>query len=190
MDGKKLKAFAEKGGGPPKHMDPPPAKKKGKPGKIPPKDAGTGNDDDFQEAGDGKYGALLEMLEHNYKEIEEMIDECDPEMLDDPHSEIDEETTGVIKDHIASFDEDMRTELENLSGITPKDAAKLSDHLDKEGMLEEPDKFTGWLVRVGEVLAGGPAEDDEDEDEPKKKGKKKPDDDGDDDFDEDEDQEF
>lgn len=154
IDPKQLEAFAGNGGPPPGEDD----------GQSP-GSGGDGGDD--QEGGPGKFGQLLTLLEANAEDIESLAEEFDPDQLTDPGQELDPSDQDALKEGVESLDQPLQDEIaKSLPGITIDEARELANHLESESIVDDADRFAGWLFRVGQLdLAGGEDEDDDDEEE-------------------------
>jgi hypothetical protein len=181
MDTTKLKAFASKGTGPQKLVEPPPqkatgkqaaaTKEAGKKGSSAPPKKGGGNqatkDDDFKEGGEGKYSALIRLLEKHAEDIGYCLDEASREALEDPHVELDEAEQKLFESGVKELDTELVQELGELAPIDMDSAYKLATHLQGEGYIEDadPDLLAGWIVRAAAVAKDLDLEDEEDEED-------------------------
>ncbi len=161
IDRKKMAAFAGHADTDEQPKDP------DHPGKNKPgKGGGDGSDDDdMQEGGDGKFGALLPLLEQNAKEIEMCADELDPETLSDTGSEMSDEDHDTLKDSYDGLDGKLKKEMKALSGADLEDVQGLAQHLADEGMVDDEEAFAGLLFRFGQILKGGGDDGGEEEDD-------------------------
>lgn len=101
-----------------------------------------------------RYADLLPLLEEHHGEIIECCDELDSDsltLLDEP---MDDDTREAIEESFNSLDRKLQKVVRETCGEMPiEHAMKLADHLEAEGMIEDTDRFAGWLYRVGEWLA-------------------------------------
>lgn len=159
LDLKKKMAFAGKdpsnGGKPGKKGPPPPKKNKGNDEDDHDDNSGHDEDDeDMQEGGEGKFGALIPLLEEHASDIMSCCDELDPDALSDLGSELPEDEHGALMDAFNGLDGKLKKAMKSaLPGIKSAQADKLASHLHDEGMIDDPDKFSALLERLGEVLA-------------------------------------
>lgn len=155
IDRKKMAAFAGHADSDeqPKDPDHP---GKNKPGKG--AGDGGGGDDDMQEGGDGKFGALIPLLEANAEELEACCDELDPDSLDDTGTELSEDDHDTLMDSFNDLDGGLKKAMKSaLPGIQLADAQNLAEHLSSEDMIEDEEKVAGLIFRFGQVLKGGDA---------------------------------
>ena len=174
MDPQKMQAYVDsrrKGSGeakgPPgkshdKRLPPAPANERGgkpKPkqqfgGKNNPKNAPPGQgDEDHKEGGEGRFGALIPLLEASASDIEGMTDELDVDLLQDPEQEMDGENARLLHEGFESLPDELRSALEgSVGGMSMEDAIQLADHLHDEDMISDPQVVAGWLFRLGQVL--------------------------------------
>lgn len=159
VDPKKLEAFANQppkggkpgGGGKPEGGNKPPGKNGGDEG-----GGEGGGDEDMQEFGDGKYGALIPLLEENAEDLEANCDELDIDMLKDPSAELADEDKQILVESFDALPDDLKAEMSAaLSAISIEDARKLADHLAGEDMVDDAERMGGYLFRIGALVESG-----------------------------------
>jgi len=164
---------------------------KGKPGKQKPgKGGGGGNphqqahpdmaegDESSQDEGDElpggmeKYADLMQQLEAHAGDVEEQAEGMDPEMLEDPGAQMDDDAKADLAECLEALDDSLVEEMHDaLKGISHDDAQMLADHLEQEGMITDADMVAGFLFRVGQLDAApggddhGDGEDADDDDD-------------------------
>jgi len=137
IDPKQLEAFAGNGG-------PPPGEDDGQ--------SSMDDGDDQQEGGPGKFGQLLTLLEANAADVEALAEEFDPDQLTDPGQELDPGDQDALKEGVESLDQPLQDEIAKaLPGITIDEARELANHLESESIVDDADRFAGWLFRVGQL---------------------------------------
>lgn len=108
---------------------------------------------DFKEEGDGRYGALIPLLEHNATALEECCDELDEATLVEPTTALDKADEAALKSGYATLDDELKAEMERaLPEISLEDALKLAQALEDEDMITDADRVAGYLVRIGSIL--------------------------------------
>lgn len=108
--------------------------------------------DDFQEGGDGKYGHLIPIIEQHAQDVEACCDELDTEYLTDTSEDMPDDEKQILQEGVDALADDLKQALGVVSGISQEDAHKLASHLADEDIIEDEDRFAGWLVRVGQVV--------------------------------------
>ena len=147
MDRNKLAAFAGK---PPGDEEPKDDHEEDAEGD----DSEGGGDEDTQEGGEGKFGALIPMLEQFHEDIEACGDDVDPDTLSAPEEELSEDDHDALMDGYNSLDGKLKKEMKTaLPGIVMDKADELAQHLSDESMIDDQDKFAALLFRFGQVLA-------------------------------------
>ncbi len=122
--------------------------------------------EETQEGGEGRFAALIPLLEASVDEIEASCDELDHDALMDPESEMDAQDEQMLKEGYDALPDELKKECAKvLENISKEDAEKLASHLADEDMIEDEERTAGWLQRVGKIVAGGEDEDEEAEDE-------------------------
>lgn len=117
-----------------------------------------------EDDGEGKYAALLPLLEANAEEISECCDELDYDSLVDPEMEMTPEDGMILQEGYDMLPDDLRAALEEAApDISMDEASSLADNLASQELIEDPERFAGWLFRVGEMLGGGGEEGDEED---------------------------
>jgi hypothetical protein len=144
IDPKKLEAFAQ--GGRKAGVKPPPP---------PVEDDMTDAAEEAKE-GEGRFGKLLPLLEKFHEDVEAACDELDPEVLKDSGAEMPPEDQTILKDGFENLDGELvAAGNEELSGgISMDEAHGMANHLESEGMTEDPDRVAGWLFRLAQTLGG------------------------------------
>jgi hypothetical protein len=118
-------------------------------GNLPPDE----DDEDTQEGGEGKYSALLPMLEQFHEDIYALCDDLDPDVLTG-EGELSEDDHDALLDAFNGLDGKVKKEMKTvLPGIEKEQAEKLAQHLADEDMVDDPDRFAALLVHLGQVLA-------------------------------------
>lgn len=113
--------------------------------------------EDMKEGGQGKFSALIPLLEEAAEEIEACCDELDPEQLGKPEEDFDDENHDIFVESFAELPDDLKAEmLEALAdGITPEEADELATHLEGEGMIEDAERFANYLQHVARAIDDG-----------------------------------
>lgn len=150
IDPKKLQAFA---GGEQPQAEEPEAEQP------------EGGEEDMQEGGEGRFGALIPLLEQYAEEIEAACDELPPEALEDPEMELEEADQTILVEGVNVLPEDLKAELKSAfgGGIEPEEAQELADHLESEDMIADPMRTAGWFQRVAAIADQIGGEDEETE---------------------------
>lgn len=123
-----------------------------------PVDEGTGVQDEddkaFEEFDDSSYASLLPVLEQHADEVSEAADELDSDtlaLLDEPISEDEQE---ILAEGFNGLDRKLQKALrESLGEIPVEHAIRLAEHLENEDLIEDSERVSGWLYRLGEWLA-------------------------------------
>jgi len=145
-----------------------------------------GEESDADEQAEGNYpppagganpGAAIPALEQYASEVEASCDELDYDMLVDPDLEMNDEDISILQEGVLMLPPRLLKVIENLKDIDWDAAQTIAAHLEEEGMIEDAERVTGWLFRVGQVLGmaeeAEPAEEEEapmDEEEPADEG--------------------
>lgn len=153
IDPKKLEAFAGKGK-PPKGDDAGDNLGEG--------DGHTEPDNEVGEdvGGIEKYVPLLQLLEEYQDDVEQCIDELDPETLLDVEADMAPEDQQIMKEGYESLDKRLKKELVKAADMGTEECTLIADHLYNEDKISDPEKLEGWLCRIAALLGGArpPAE--------------------------------
>lgn len=108
--------------------------------------------DDFKEGGEGRYGALIPVIEQYAQDIEACCDELDAEYLSDTSEDMPEDEKQILQEGYDILEDNLKDALDVVSGISQDDAAKLAQHLADEDIIQDEDRVAGWLVRIGQII--------------------------------------
>lgn len=113
-----------------------------------------GGEGDMQEGGDGKFGALIPLLEQFADDVQTCADDVDPDCLSSTDEELSEDDSQALSDAYDGLDGKLKKEMKStLPEITMDKAAELAQHLSDESLIDDQDTFAGLLFRFGQVLA-------------------------------------
>lgn len=125
-------------------------------------------DADLQEYGDGRYGALIPLLEEHAEDILACADEIDTEALEDPESNLSDEDADILIESLELLPEELQVEAKAaLGGISAEDATALAAHLERDNIIDDSDadRFAGWLFRLGSLMDSDQDTEDDAEDD-------------------------
>jgi hypothetical protein len=113
-----------------------------------------GDDDDTEEGGEGKFGALIPLLEEFADEIVDAASNLPPDAVEDPTFTIEPEDSEVLADDLAGMPKQLTKALRECAqqGVSWDDAMKLGDHLEAEGITDDPELIAGWVFRAAQAL--------------------------------------
>lgn len=104
-----------------------------------------------------RFASLIPMLEEYSDDVEECCDELDPEILEDTALDMGPGDETILEEGMHALDRRLQRELKNCcKGISPEDADYVADHLARENLVADPQRMSGWLFRLGQVM--GPAD--------------------------------
>ena len=151
IDPSKLQAFAQHGGDHDEGEEGPPSSKGGGP------ESGEGGKD---------YGPLEAALQEHADDVEQCVDELDPDALDNPDADMSPEDVEILKEGFEALDPGLKKEVERcVGGISFQDAQEIGEHLADAEHVEDGDRVGGWLYRLGEHVVHGDGDHDEDDEE-------------------------
>jgi len=102
-----------------------------------------------------KYAKLLVLMEEYMEEVVEASDEMDANVLTDPKAEMTPDDIGILVSGLATLDRRLTKALQESAKAIPMEVAeKMALHLLNEEMIEDADRVSGWLFRIGQHLAG------------------------------------
>lgn len=121
---------------------------------------GTG---EFEEGGEGRFGALIEMLEDASIELEDALPDLSEEALEDPEAvplaELSPQDQDTIEDVYEELDDGLKAEMAKAfaGGISEDEAHELAEHLADEDMIDDEDGVGALIYRLAEHVAKLPA---------------------------------
>lgn len=115
-----------------------------------------GGDEEAQEGGEGKFSQLLPMLEEHVQDVIDCADEVDPDVLTSLGEDLMDDDRESLQDAFNGLDGKLKKEMKSaLPDITEDQATELAEHLESEGMTDDPDKLAGLLFRWGQMFGKG-----------------------------------
>lgn len=97
-------------------------------------------------------------------DLQGFVDEIDADLLDDMSAELPPEEAEAIEAAIGSLPSEVRAAVSAAGEMSEYDTKFVADELAGNEIVDDADRFAGWLMRASQVINGGlPHEESEEE---------------------------
>jgi hypothetical protein len=110
---------------------------------------------DASSSGAGKnFDTLVHELEEYIDDVQAAADELDPDLLADPSIPLEDDDQEILIEGIQGLDRSLQKCLTEAGHIDIHDGEAIAQQLVDAGVLDDPERVAGWLVRVSDALHG------------------------------------
>ena len=97
---------------------------------------------------------LVLVLSRVGEDLQGFVDEVDADLLEDLAAELPPEEAEAIEEAITSLPAQVRTAVADVGELTDADAQFVADELAGRELVDDADRFAGWLMRASQVVNG------------------------------------
>jgi hypothetical protein len=97
-----------------------------------------------------RWSPLVAVLSGVGSEIDDVMDDLDPDLLKEPERDLPPEELTLLKESLETLDANLRQQIVEAleDGITPEDALKIGAQLEETECVGDGERIAGWLQRV------------------------------------------